>query len=185
MFLIHFGNQCTMCKCNEKCDNCLTLQETIKTKNYIKEKTKKYDKLYMDIASRVSKMSFAKRLQVASVIVKDNNIISFSWNGTAPGRDNTCENKELLEDSDGTTIEKLVTKDEVIHSEMNSICKAASMGVSLKNSTMYLTHAPCINCAKHIVMAGISRVVFKELYRDTLGIDFLNSLNIKVEKFDG
>lgn len=131
----------------------------------------KFDKLYMDIVIRVSQMSYSNRSKVGCVIVKDNNIISFGWNGTPNGFDNNCEDKN------NTTIP------EVIHSEENAICKAARAGISIIESTMYLTLSPCFNCSKLIIQSGIRRVVYLEEYRNIESIDFLKNCNIIVEKY--
>ena len=98
----------------------------------------KFEKMYMEIAETVSKMSYAKRLQVGAIVVKDNRIISIGYNGTPAGWDNNCED------------ENNKTKPEVIHAEANSIMKLASSNESGKGSVMFLTHAPCIDCAKLI-----------------------------------
>lgn len=137
-----------------------------------KEKTKRYNKLYMDIAERVSAMSFAARLQVGCVVVKEGNIISFSWNGTAPGRPNCCED------------ENNKTLDEVLHAEENAILKLAKSNESAKDACVYITHAPCIKCARMLYVAGVSSVYFKEYYRDTCGLDYLNSVGIKTQQVE-
>lgn len=131
----------------------------------------KFDYLYMDIALRVSEMSYSNRSKVGCVIVKDNNIVAFGWNGTPNGFDNRCE------DENNNTI------DEVIHSEENAICKAARQGISLNDSTIYLTLSPCPNCAKLIIQSGIKRVVYYEEYRINKSIEFLKKCNIEVEKY--
>jgi dCMP deaminase len=131
----------------------------------------KFDYLYMDIALRVSEMSYSNRSKVGCVIVKDNNIVAFGWNGTPNGFDNRCED------------ENYNTIDEVIHSEENAICKAARQGISLNDSTIYLTLSPCPNCAKLIIQSGIKRVVYYEEYRINKSIEFLKKCNIDVEKY--
>lgn len=136
-------------------------------------KQNRYDTLYLDLASRIAKMSHARRLQVGALAVKDNNIISFGFNGTPTGFDNNCEDQVGNE---------LKTKPEVIHAEGNLISKAAREGLSLRDSTVYLTHSPCSNCSLLLIQSGISKVVYKEDYRSNLGIELLNKSNIKVEK---
>lgn len=146
----------------------------------------------MEIAETVSKMSYAKRLQVGAIVVKDNRIISIGYNGTPAGWDNNCESKEWMPEgclhSDEYPEEeysdygndifigryKLKTKPEVIHAEANAIMKLASSNETGKGSVMFLTHAPCMECAKLIYGAGITKVFFKNEYRDRTGIEFLN-----------
>jgi len=126
----------------------------------------KFEKMYMEIAETVSKMSYAKRLQVGAIVVKDNRIISIGYNGTPSGWDNNCED------------ENNKTKPEVIHAEANSIMKLASSNESGKGSVMFLTHAPCIDCAKLIYGSGITQVYYKHKYRDQSGVEFLKKCNV-------
>jgi dCMP deaminase len=125
----------------------------------------------MEIAETVSKMSYAKRLQVGAIVVKDNRIISIGYNGTPSGWDNNCED------------ENNKTKPEVIHAEANSIMKLARSNESGKGSVMFLTHAPCIDCAKLIYGSGIIQVYYKHKYRDQSGVEFLKKCNLIVELY--
>lgn len=133
-------------------------------------KQKKLDKVYLDIAETISSLSHCERSKVGAVIVLDNNIVSFGYNGTPFGMDNCCER-------DGKTL------DHVIHAEMNAVLKAAKSGSSVKGATLYLTLSPCVECAKLILQSGIERVVYKTDYRKIDGINFLNRF-IKIEKYD-
>ena len=133
----------------------------------------------MDTAERFAQLSTAKRLNVGSVVVKDSRIISIGYNGTPSGWDNVCE--EVVEQhEDGGQITK--TKDEVIHAEANSISKLARSGESGLGSTMFVTHAPCIHCAKLIYGAGVEKVYYRHTYRETTGIDFLAKCGVTVEQ---
>lgn len=132
----------------------------------------KFLNLYMEMAESVSKLSHAKRLQVGAVVVKDNRVISFGYNGTPRGWDNNCE----LVDEDG----KLSTRKEVIHAEMNAIAKLAKSTESGEGAEMFITHAPCMECAKLIFQSGISRVYYKNKYRTAEGIDFLRISQVTV-----
>lgn len=127
------------------------------------------DILYLQIAQLVSQRSKANRKKVGAVLVKDKNIISFGWNGTPTGFPNQCE------DSNNCTLP------EVIHAEANAICKAARAGLSTKNSCLYITLSPCIDCAKLLIQAGIKRVIFSENYRDLAPLELLKKSNIKVD----
>lgn len=147
----------------------------------------KYTDLYMDLAERISKMSYAKRLQVGSVIVKENTIISFGWNGMPSGWENVCETEvvETSEGFDGLTVNtKLVTKPEVLHSEMNALMKVAKSTESSNGSVMFCTHAPCMDCAKAIYQAGIQTLYYKNEYRSTAGLEFLVKSGVIVHKHD-
>ena len=131
---------------------------------------RKFVDAYMDTAVRFAMLSTAKRLQVGSVIVKDNRILSIGYNGMPAGWTNVCENEEGK------------TKDEVVHAEANAIIKLARDGESGLGSDIFITHAPCVNCAKMIYGAGISNVYYKYPYRDTIGIDFLDKCGITSQK---
>jgi len=138
----------------------------------------KWVEAFMDTAERFAQLSSAKRLQVGAVVVKDNRIISIGYNGMPAGWTNDCE--EVVQLSDDTV--ELKTKDEVIHAEANAIIKLARDGESGNGSSLFCTHAPCIHCAKLIHGAGIEKVYYRESYRDTLGLDFLEKCNIEVKK---
>lgn len=132
----------------------------------------------MDTAERFAQLSSAKRLQVGAVVVKDNRIISIGYNGMPSGWDNNCE--QIVQHSDDTV--ELKTKDEVIHAEANAISKLAKSGDSGNGAYLFCTHAPCIHCAKIVYGAGISKVFYRDSYRDDSGIDFLTKCNIEVTK---
>ena len=139
---------------------------------------KKWVDAFMDTAERFAQLSSAKRLQVGAVVVKDNRIISIGYNGTPAGWSNDCE--DIVQWPDDTVTTK--TKDEVIHAEANAISKLARSNDSGLGSDMFISHAPCVHCAKLIYGAGISKVYYRNSYRDTDGIDFLTKCNIEVEK---
>lgn len=130
------------------------------------------------MADRFAQLSYANRLKVGAIVVKDNRVISIGYNGTPEGWDNACEYE--LHQPIGRV--DLVTKDEVIHAEANAISKLARDGESGNNSSMFCTHAPCIHCSKLIYGAGIRNVYYRNSYRDDAGIEFLKKCNIVVEK---
>jgi dCMP deaminase len=159
-------------------------------------KKQKYNTLFMDMAERVSLMSHAVRLKVGSVLVKDNNIISFGWNGMPAGWDNDCEYKEYpdkwikndyvdldypLQDENGDYY-RLKTRPEVLHSEANCLLKLAKSTVSSIDSTLFCTHAPCIDCAKLIHQSGINSVYYRNAYRSDAGITFLEKSGTTVQQ---
>ena len=138
---------------------------------------------FMDTAERFAQLSSAKRLKVGAVVVQDNRIISIGYNGTPTGWDNVCE--EVVTPTlpylqgDGPTLK---TKEEVIHAEANAISKLARDGERGNGASLFCTHAPCIQCAKLIYGAGITSFYYRDTYRDTLGIEFLEKCNIEVTK---
>jgi dCMP deaminase len=142
----------------------------------------KFIDAYMDVAKRFAKLSTAKRLKVGAIVVKNDRIISIGYNGMPSGWTNECE--EVIEQhEDGGQVTQ--TKLEVIHAEANAIAKLAKSIESGEGAKMFLTHAPCIHCAKQIYTAGINIVYFGQHYRDTLGVDFLKKCHIKVIQWPG
>jgi dCMP deaminase len=135
----------------------------------------KYIEAHMKVAETYAQLSSAKRLQVGAIVVKDNRVISIGYNGMPSGWTNECEYERT--DDVGTSF---VTKPEVLHAETNAIAKLARSNESGLDATMFITHAPCLNCAKLIYQAGISKVYYRNTYRDKLGIEFLEKGNIEV-----
>lgn len=134
----------------------------------------------MATARIFAELSHARRLHVGAIIVKDDRIISIGYNGMPAGWDNNCE-YELHQPVNRVD---LVTKPEVLHAETNAIAKLARSSDSGLGADIFITHAPCLDCAKLIYQSGIRRVYFGQAYRDTAGIDFLKNSNIQVEQID-
>jgi len=136
------------------------------------DKQSRYDQLYMDLAVRVSLMSHAERAKVGAIVVKDDNIISFGWNGTPKGFHNSCEVFDEVTS---------VTKKEVIHAEQNCIAKLAKSGHSSEGATLYVTLSPCFTCSTSLIQSGIKRVVYKRAYH-TDGCVLLKKAGIEVSQ---
>jgi len=141
----------------------------VKKSDNIKGKTK-FDKSYIEMAHVWAKNSYCQRRQVGALIVKDRMIISDGYNGTPSGFENVCE------DEDG------ITKPYVLHAEANAITKVAKSSNSSDGATLYITDSPCVECAKLIIQAGITRVVYDKKYRVTDGLDLLERAGILVEQ---
>ena len=129
----------------------------------------KFDRRYLEMASVWARNSYCKRRQVGALLVKDRMIISDGYNGTPSGFENQCE------DENG------VTKPYVLHAEANAITKVAKSGNNSAGATLYVTASPCMECSKLIIQSGITRVVYKDEYRLTDGIDLLRRAGIAVE----
>jgi len=139
---------------------------------------KKYIEAHMKAAEVYSQLSSAKRLQVGCVVVKDNTIIGIGYNGMPSGWDNTCE--YTVDDAKGYDTGK--SKPEVLHAETNSIAKIARSTNSSEGAALFVTHAPCLDCAKLIHQAGIKEVFYRNSYRNDDGIIFLQRCIINVQK---
>ena len=130
----------------------------------------RYDKVYLKMALTWAELSHCSRKKVGAIIVKDDAIISDGYNGTPSGFDNCCEN------------DNGETHWYVLHAEANSILKVAKSTNNCSGATLYLTHSPCKDCSKLILQSGIKRLVFRDKYRDTAGIDFLIAAGLEVEQ---
>lgn len=133
----------------------------------------KFRDAYMKVAETFAELSSARRLHVGAIIVKDDRIISIGYNGMPSGWDNNCEN---------VIDEKLVTKPEVLHAETNAIAKLAKSTESGDGATIFVTHAPCMECGKLIYQSGINTVYYRNSYRNEDGISFLEKAGVKVVK---
>ena len=134
-------------------------------------KQAKLDQRYLAMARIWSLNSYCVRRQVGALMVKDKMIISDGYNGTPSGFENVCEDGD-------------VTKPYVLHAEANAISKVAKSNNSSMGATMYITASPCIECAKLIIQAGISRVVYSEEYGSSEGVDLLRRAGVKVDKVE-
>jgi dCMP deaminase len=156
---------------------------------------------YMKTAKIFADCSTAVRLKVGAIVVKDNRIISIGYNGTPAGWDNVCEDRiypdELLGDYEQHPDEfdvifphtdetgkryKLKTKQEVMHAERNALDKLARGHENGEGAYMFITHAPCLECAKSIYGSGIKEVYYNTEYRTVEGLKFLEKCGIKVNK---
>jgi len=147
----------------------------------------------MKVAETFAELSSARRLHVGAIVVKDDRIISIGYNGMPSGWDNNCEDKiycddgdcleqQLPKESDTWKKYKLKTKPEVLHAETNAIAKLAKSNESGLGATMFITHAPCMDCAKLVYQSGINNVYYRNSYRDESGIQFLQKAGVWVEK---
>lgn len=131
----------------------------------------KYDQMFMDYAIRTSQESKCPRKQVGCIVVAKSGMIAPGLNGMASGGPNEWEYSEQ-------------GNEEVVHAEMQALGKMLEQGVSAKNSSVYLTLSPCIHCAKLLVRAKVSRVVYLEEYRKNDGIEYLKKYGVRVDIFD-
>lgn len=125
-----------------------------------------WDNFYLSICSMIAQQSYAEDRKVGAIIVKDDNIIAFSYNGTARGTDNDTQTNPVL------------------HAEAQAIAKVARSNLSTAGSTLYCTLSPCIDCAKLIYACGIVRVVYQSEYKCTKGIEYLSEHGIVINRTD-
>jgi dCMP deaminase len=173
-----------------------------------------FKQAYMKAAEIFADLSHARRLHVGAIIVKDDRIISIGYNGMPAGWDNNCEDKDYMSSDAGgwlnpdeieeqwpleelvhepqsddtvwthTRRYRLKTKSEVLHAETNCIAKLARSSDSGLGADMFITHAPCLDCAKLIYQSGIKRVWYGSQYRDSTGTEFLRKSGVEIEQLD-
>ncbi|HJB44975.1 MAG TPA: dCMP deaminase family protein [Candidatus Coprenecus merdipullorum] len=136
-------------------------------------KQEQFDRSYLEMARVWAKNSYCTRRKVGALLVKDRMIISDGFNGTPSGFENICEDPATGK-----------TKPYVLHAEANAITKVAKSGNNSQGATLYVTDAPCLECAKLIIQAGIKRVVYLIEYSVRDGIELLRRAGIEVCKYD-
>jgi len=161
----------------------------------------KFKEAYMKTAEIFAELSYAERLHVGAIIVKDDRIISIGYNGMPAGWNNNCEHKVYMSCDAGGWLDvediehrwpfedtrgryNLKSNPEVLHAESNAIAKLAKSTESGSNATMFITHSPCLDCAKLIYQSGITGVIYRNSYRSDDGIVFLNNSGVKVEQLE-
>ena len=132
----------------------------------------KFKRAYMQTAQTFAELSSAQRLKVGAIVVKDDRIVSIGYNGMPAGWSNVCE--DVTED--GT----LKTKPEVLHAESNAIAKLAKSNESGNGAALFVTHSPCLECAKLIYQSGIRQVFYGKEYRDNAGLTFLQASGVEL-----
>jgi dCMP deaminase len=167
----------------------------------------KFRDAFMKTAEVFAGLSSARRLHVGAIIVKDDRIISIGYNGMPSGWDNNCEDKEYMSSDAGGWLSpeeieeqwpnreqqlpkednrwlryRLKTKPEVLHAETNAIAKLARSNESGNSATLFVTHAPCLDCAKLVYQSGINSVFYRNSYRNEDGLQFLEKAGVRVEK---
>lgn len=144
----------------------------------------KFKRAYMKTAQTFAELSYARRLKVGAIIVKDDRIISIGYNGMPAGWDNNCEDEsvELYSGFEGSIHQTVLkTKPEVLHAESNAIAKLARSNESGEGASLFVTHAPCIECAKLIYQTGIKTIYYNHQYRDDSGLVFLRASGADVQ----
>jgi dCMP deaminase len=136
------------------------------------ERQAEFDRRYLMMARIWAGNSYCVRRQVGALIVKNKMVISDGYNGTPSGFENICE------DETGKT------KPYVLHAEANAITKVAKSNNSSENSTLYITAAPCMECSKLIIQAGIKRVVYFDSYHSEEGLELLQRAGIELVQMD-
>lgn len=145
----------------------------------------KWDKRFMEMAELVATWSscYQDNRHVGAVIVRDKRIITTGYNG-APSGIESCKDRESClrreRNIPSGTCQEICY---AVHAEQNAICQAAKLGISVEDAVLYCTHQPCVICAKMIINAGISRVVYKYGYPDEFSLKLFDEANITLEQY--
>jgi len=146
---------------------------------------KKFIDAHMKVAEVYAQLSSAQRLKVGCVAVKNDTIIGIGYNGMPSGWDNKCEvDISEVVDIDGRSVTPAqnVTRPEVLHAETNCLAKISRSTNSSEDAYLFVTHAPCLQCAKLIYQSGIKSIFYRNDYRDSSGIEFLKKCKVEVNK---
>lgn len=146
---------------------------------------KKFIDAHMKVAEVYAQLSSAQRLKVGCVAVKNDTIIGIGYNGMPSGWDNKCEvDISEVVDIDGRSITPAqnVTRPEVLHAETNCLAKISRSTNSSEDAYLFVTHAPCLQCAKLIYQSGIKSIFYRNDYRDSSGVEFLKKCKVEVNK---
>ncbi len=145
----------------------------------------KWDIRFMDMAKQVATWSscYQHNRQVGAVLVKDKRIISTGYNGAPAGVVSCVDRAECMRKklniASGTMHEMCYA----VHAEQNAIVQAARLGMPIVGSTLYCTHQPCVICAKMLINAGISRIVYIAGYPDQFSLQLLEEAGVQVENY--
>lgn len=137
----------------------------------------------MEVAQVVAKRSTCRRRQIGAIIVKDKRILATGYNGAPSGLPH-CEDYGCLREELGVPSGERHEICRALHAEQNAIVQAARHGISVKDATIYTTAEPCVMCAKMLINAGITKIVYSETYPDDLSREMLGQAGIEVEKFN-
>lgn len=139
-----------------------------------------WDEYFMEMAVLTAKRSTCLRRQVGAVIVQDRHIVATGYNGAPRNIMHCMERGGCIRQKLGVPSGERHELCMALHAEQNAIIQAATLGQSIEGASIYITHQPCIICAKMIINAGIRRIVVKEGYPDQLSVDILAEAGLKI-----
>jgi len=142
-----------------------------------------WDEYFMDIACQVATRSTCLRRHVGAVIVREKRILCTGYNGAPSGLPH-CNVVGCLREKMHIPSGQRQEICRGLHAEQNAIIQAALHGVSVEGGTIYVTHQPCLTCAKMIINAGIERVVCANSYPDELSRDMLGEAGVRLEVWE-
>jgi dCMP deaminase len=139
-----------------------------------------WDEYFMEMAQITAKRSTCLRRKVGAVIVQSKHVMAAGYNGAPKGIAHCDERGGCYREKMGVPSGERHELCLALHAEQNAIVQAAALGQSIDGATMYITHQPCVICAKMIINAGIKRIIVKEGYPDRLAVDILAEAGLKI-----
>jgi dCMP deaminase len=142
-----------------------------------------WDQYFMEITQVIASRATCLRRKVGATLVKDNHILASGYNG-APAGLKHCLDIGCMREEHNIPSGQRHELCRGLHAEQNALIQAAVHGVAIKGATIYVTHQPCVVCAKMIINAGIKRVVFAGSYPDELSMEMFKEAGIELEKLE-
>lgn len=133
-----------------------------------------WDEYFAELAQVVAKRSTCNRRSVGAVLVRDKRILTTGYNGSPPGLPHCTDAGCLM--VEGHCVR-------AIHAEQNAIVQAALHGIDLRGATCYVTSSPCVHCAKMLIAAGITRIVYLDSYTEQIGFEMAQQAGVVMERF--
>ena len=143
-----------------------------------------WDEYFMQMAELTATRSTCLRRSVGAVIVKDKQIIATGYNGAPKGVPHCIDKGGCIREKMGIPSGERHELCRALHAEQNAIIQAATIGLSIEGGTIYVTHQPCVICAKMIINAGITKIIVKNGYPDALSVEMLNEAGLKISKVE-
>ena len=129
-----------------------------------------WDEYFSKIVLATSERSPCERLQVGCLLVKDNRIISQGYNGFLP----SCPHQSIVRNNH---------EQATVHAEQNAIADCAKRGVSCQDSVAYITHYPCLMCARLLFASGVKEIKYINDYKNDVIVEILSKqINITISK---
>jgi len=149
-----------------------------------KQKRPSWDEYFMEITNLVATRATCLRRKVGAILVKDRRILATGYNGPPKGVPHCDELGGCLREKLGVPSGERQELSRAVHAEQNAIIQAAKMGTNIDGATLYVTNHPCFICAKMLINAGVSKIIFADGYPDKYAEDILKQANVTVTKFN-
>lgn len=150
----------------------------------VKDNRMSWDEYFMEMAKLASKRSTCLRRQVGAVIVKDKHVVATGYNGAPKGIPHCAELGGCYRTEHNIPSGERHELCRALHAEQNAIIQAATYAQSIDGASIYITHQPCVICAKMIINAGIRRIIVDQGYPDDMAVEILNQAGLKITRLN-